>query len=263
MNDLLNHSDNDELSPVYEEAKALGVSYRDDDGNLHPENLVKAWVTKRQKKLDRLAREETVNAPKANTETPTKRGNPIKVESNDVPELGVDVDTATKGITDPKLKEQVKRGILAANQRLNAMRKSVDFGLADVKSPVDYNTRLAERYLDGTRYPAMYTGKILPTGAREKGNVYPYFGDPDEVQRDIARGCIPVTDEGVQVTGNGGMLLYFRPRVLQRAEKRAASLESQERVKDLVSDQAEKEALSAFGDRNVKRSTGDLGENLS
>lgn len=256
-------SNNDgELGPVHQEAKALGVAFMDEDGNLHPEHLVKAWVARKKAKLQKLLDDETANDPDTNTAPRKRRGRPIKVEENNVPDLGVDADTLTQGITDQKLKDQVKRSLLAANQRLTAIRKNVDFGLADVKSPVDYNTRLAERYLDGTRYPAMYTGNRLPNGAREKGDVYPFYGDPADVHKDISAGYIPVIDDGVQVTGNGGMLLYFRYRILQKAEKRVASLESQERVQDLISDQAEKEALSAVGDRSMQRSIGDLGDDM-
>jgi len=160
------------------------------------------------------------------------------------------------------------RALATTRQRLDALeRHKVPYGQTDIFDTVDPDTQTAMRYLDGTKYPSMFW-KGAPD--RENGKphgqlrpeVYPYYGDPKERGRDVARGCIPVVDHGRQVTGQSGDLLYYRYKKLQDAELSASAAESRARVAELYkgTEDSDLDAINASRDSRLGNMSRQLDE---
>jgi hypothetical protein len=128
------------------------------------------------------------------------------------------------------ISEQLKKDIEKAERVQKQMRKDAPKGIRVGKAYVDPRETLVRRLVP----EAFWQGK--PTsdkGQGRKGSIPPtlstYFDRPDRHRQNIAKGYVPVIEEGEHVQQSGD-LLYKRPIEFQKMEIDDASARSHERM---------------------------------
>jgi hypothetical protein len=155
----------------------------------------------------------------------------------------------------PNIRNEADRILYEKALEAQAMYAKAPDGFASENSSDEF-TEIRRVYAPDTFDEVQQNGKKVETV--KKSPYHAYFGLPDRMHSDAARGYIPVFNEhGEIVRGPGDMPLYKLDRKLFDARERAAQLESESRIASTRRNQASKNTagiddVDAIGENDIR-----------